>query len=276
VSAGDEVIIIEPCYDSYLPAIETMGATAIPVPTFPPNFSIDWQKLKDCITLKTKMIIVNSPGNPSTKILRKSDYEMLAELLDGTDIILLSDEVYEHLIYDDNLHTSPLSIEGLKDRTLSIFSFGKTFHNTGWKLGYCIAVEALMKEFRKVHQFNVFCANSFVQEGFSNYMNQGCPWQELPSFYQEKRDKVVTSLNQSKYNLLHSEGSFFILADYSEVSNKSDMEFINDMIIHQKIALIPLSVFYKDYPKGLNYVRICFAKTDELLDQGIRALLVKT
>ncbi len=272
VSPGDEVVVIEPAYDSYVPAIKTMGGIPIFLTTLPPNFEIDFDSLQKLITTKTRMIIINTPGNPSTKIWTKADFEKLAKIVEDTNIIILSDEVYEHLTFDENKHYSALNLPTLKDRTVSVFSFGKTFHNTGWKVGYAVASEALMIEFRKVHQFNVFCVNSFVQYGLSEYLSLSSAWKNLPTFYQEKRDLLSSEMNGSGFTEIKSEGSFFTLFDYSEISKEHDQIFVKRVIIENGVAAIPLSSFYYRPISHLNYIRLCFAKNEETIIEGARRL----
>jgi methionine aminotransferase len=264
IQPGDEVIVIEPAYDSYVPAIECVGGIAKYLSTFPPYFSIDWDQLKSLIGDKTKMIIINTPGNPSTKLWTRSDYDQLNQIIEGTNIIVLSDEVYEHLVFDDKKHISPLMIPSLKDRTIAVYSFGKTLHVTGWKIGYVVSAAYLMKEFRKVHQYNVFSVNSISQYGIADYIKDNKIWDELSSFYQKKRDLLIASLSSTLLKPLPSEGSFFVLYGYSDLSDKNDMDYVHELIKDKGVATIPLSSFYHK-PMNLKYIRFCFAKDSELL-----------
>ena len=273
VHPGEEVIIIEPAYDSYAPAIRAVGGIPVYLTTLSPYFTIDWHELRSLIHSNTRMVIINTPGNPSTKIWRHDDFEQLSLLIEGTNIIILSDEVYEHLVYDGVKHMSALSFPALRERTLAVYSFGKTFHSTGWKIGYCIASSELTREFRKVHQFNVFCVSSFVQHGLAAYLRESNTWSNLPQFYQEKRDLLLQLLSKSHLKPVLSEGSFFNLFDYSEISDLNDMDFVNELIVKHKIAAIPLSAFYHRPPTHLRYIRLCFAKTEETLRHGAKLLL---
>jgi methionine transaminase len=272
ISFGDEVIIIEPAYDSYAPAIRTVGGTPVYLTTFAPNFELDFDELQSLITDKTKMIIVNTPGNPSTKLLSKEEIDLLANILEGTDIIVLSDEVYEHLVFDNKKHQMLFANESLRNRTIAVYSFGKTFHVTGWKIGYILACKNLMSEFRKVHQYNVFCVNSVGQYGLSEYLQNHEACKILPSFYQEKRDLLSTSMKESAYSEVESEGSFFTLFDYSNLSQENDQKFVRKLIEENKIASIPLSSFYHRPIENQYYIRLCFAKDEQTLLEGARRL----
>jgi methionine transaminase len=274
VVKGDEVIIIEPAYDSYVPSILTLGAVPVFLTTLPPTFDIDWEELRSLISSKTKMIVINTPGNPSTKTWTKSDMSMLANIVEGTDIIILSDEVYEHLIFDGRQHISPLMIDTLRHRTLAVYSFGKTFHSTGWKVGYVVASSYLMTEFRKVHQYNVFSVNSFVQYGLCDYLADDSTWLSLPSFYQQKRDVLSSAMQLTEFKELPSEGSFFILYDYSAISEKHDLDFVYQLIHEHKVAAIPLSSFYREPMPSLKYIRLCFAKEEQMLLQAASQLVI--
>jgi len=271
IQKGDEVILIEPAYDSYAPAIEVMGGKVVPYALSGPDFKIDWSDFEQLISARTKMIIINTPHNPIGKTLKKSDIKKLEELTNETDIIVVSDEVYEHLIYDGQVHQSVLLFPELYKRSLVIYSFGKTFHNTGWKVGYCIAPDYLTKEFRKVHQFNVFCVNSFVQYGLADFLSEPSHYLELPNFYQQKRDYFSNSMNGSALKALPSEGTYFQLFDYSAISTETDTDFAKRMTTEFGVASIPLSVFYTE-PIQNNCVRLCFAKTEETLSEAAKRL----
>ncbi len=272
IEAGDEVIIIEPAYDSYSPAVRTFGGTPVYYSTFAPDFKIDFDELASFINAKTKMIILNNPGNPSTKILSKEDLDQIAKIVENTNIVILSDEVYEHLVYDDKNHYPTICHPVLKNRTISVYSFGKTFHNTGWKVGYCVASKELTAEFRKIHQFNVFCVNSFVQHGLADYITNHDEWKNLPSFYQSKRDLLSLEMKGKGYEEIKSEGSFFSLYDYSNISKEDDQSFVRRMIRENKIAAIPLSSFYGKPRKVDKIIRLCFAKDEGTLVEGARRL----
>lgn len=271
IQKDDEVILIEPAYDSYAPAVEVMGGKVVPYVLKGPEFKINWADFKNLISAKTKMIIINTPHNPVGKTLKVSDIAELDEIIKGTDILVISDEVYEHLIYDGHAHQSVLLYPELYKRSLVIYSFGKTFHNTGWKVGYCIAPDYLTKEFRKVHQFNVFCVNSFVQYGLADFLSEPSHYQELPDFYQKKRDYFSDQMKGSALKAMSSEGTYFQLFDYSEISNESDTDFAKRMTTEFGVASIPLSVFYTK-PIQNNCVRLCFAKTEETLFEAAKRL----
>ena len=267
VQPGDEVILIDPSYDSYAPSVEVCGAKAISYELSAPDYSIDWTELGQLVSGKTRMIIVNTPHNPSGSILRKADMEALQKLTEGTDILVLSDEVYEHLIYDGEPHQSILRFPGLKDRSLATYSFGKTFHNTGWKLGYCIAAPQLMKEFRKVHQFNVFCVNTPMQYALADFLADPEEYLSLGDFYQKKRDFFLDTLSGSRLKPLSCKGTYFHLFDYSEISDLPDTEFAKKMTTDYGVAAIPVSVFYGS-KKDDKIIRLCFAKSEDLLEQA--------
>lgn len=264
VHEGDEVIIIEPAYDSYKPTIELMKAVAVPYTLIAPEFKIDWDQMANLVTDKTRMIIINTPHNPIGKTLKREDLEALERLTEDTNIIVLSDEVYEHLIYDGQEHQSVLRFPNLFQRSIAVYSFGKTFHSTGWKIGYCVAPEYLMDEFRKVHQWNVFCVNSFEQYALADYLQDESNYNYLPKFYQAKRDLLSSAMEGSKFEALESEGTFFQLFKYDKISDEPDTEFVKRMTIDYGVAAIPVSVFYSDRQQG-GVIRLCFAKTDDLL-----------
>jgi len=271
VHPGDEVILIEPAYDSYRPAIELAGGVPVIHELHGPDYQMDWERFGKLISTKTKMIIINTPHNPIGKIRSKADMRTLERLTDGTDILVLSDEVYEHLIYDGQLHQSVLRFPKLYKRSLIVYSFGKTFHSTGWKMGYCVAPELLMREFRKVHQFNVFSCNSFVQYGIADYLENPDTYQQLPAFYQQKRDFFQQELIGSALKPLASEGSYFQLYDYSAVSDLEDKEFAKYLTTEIGVAVIPVSVFYSS-SRDEKVVRFCFAKKEETLAAAGRLL----
>lgn len=267
IDKGDEVILIEPAYDCYKPTIELVKGVPVPYELSAPDFKIDWEELKKLVTLRTKMIIINTPQNPIGKTLKEEDLLALQKLTTGTDIIVLSDEVYEHLIYDGQEHQSVAKYPELYNRSLLVYSFGKTFHSTGWKIGYCIGPEYLMSEFRKVHQFNVFCVNSFEQYALADYLQDPAPYLELPAFYQKKRDFLQNALKGSRLKPLPSEGTYFQLYDYSEISDAPDTEFAKTLTIDHGVAAIPVSVFYSS-KKQNGVIRLCFAKTEDMLAEA--------
>ena len=265
--AGDEVIIFDPSYDSYAPSIQLVGATPIHIPLTAPDFSVDWNKVKDAISAKTKMVIVNTPHNPTGAIWSKQDWLNLIELIQNTNIVVLSDEVYEHLIFDEQQHYSALSFPELRHRSYVVGSFGKTFHVTGWKTGYCIASPELMQVFRQVYQFANFCGVTPVQVALANFMQKHTEHiAELGSFYQAKRDLFNVGLEQSRFKFTPSSGTYFQSLDYSNIRpDLSDVEMCQYLAEQHKIVSIPVSVFYKNKPQDLRILRFCFAKKDETL-----------
>lgn len=264
VQRGDEVILIEPAYDCYRPAVELVGGIPIAYELIAPDYQIDWTELRRLVTERTRMIVINTPHNPIGKTLKKEDLTELAALVAGTDILVLSDEVYEHLIYDGADHESVLRYDSLWDRCLAVYSFGKTFHATGWKVGYIVAPERLMDEFRKVHQFNVFCVNSFVQYGIADYLAQRDSYLELHNFYQQKRDFFAEAMQGSRLQPIASEGTYYQLFDYSRVSNEADINFAKRLTTDYGVAAIPVSVFYTS-GRDSRMIRLCYAKTEETL-----------
>ena len=264
VRPGDEVIVFEPVYDAYVPAIETVGGKAVPVPLCCPGYRYDWQQVRQCISPRTRMIIVNSPHNPSGALLTAADLAALAELVHGTEIVLLADEVYEHIVFDGKPHYSLAGHAELAVRSLIVSSFGKTYHITGWKIGYCAAPAALMHEFRKVHQFNVFTVNTPAQLGLAEFMAAPSRHLGLAAFYQEKRDFFRQQLASSRFELLPCDGSYFQLARYSQISNLPDRQFAEWMAREAGVAVIPVSAFYHNGHDD-RVVRFCFAKQEETL-----------
>lgn len=272
IRPGDEVIVFDPAYDSYEPAIELSGGRAVHLPLLPPTFAIDWQRVRDAINPRTRMIILNSPHNPTGATLSAADLETLAELVRETDILLLSDEVYEHLVYDGETHHSLLSHAELAARAFVVFSFGKTYHVTGWKTGYCIAPAALTAELRKVHQYVTFVAVTPIQLALADFMRD-CPehYQQLPGFYQRKRDLFCEHMAGSRFRFTPAQGTFFQLMDYSDISDRDDMAMAEWLTREQGVAAIPVSVFYKE-PPAARYVRFCFAKQDDTLIKAAELL----
>lgn len=264
VCPGDEVVIIEPAYDSYRPAIELNGGTVKSYILKGPKFKIQWDELAQLITDRTKMLIINTPHNPTGSVFEEEDLDALTEIVKVHDLIILSDEVYEHIVFDGMEHQSMLRREELFKHALCCYSFGKTFHNTGWKVGHVIAPEHLMREFRKVHQFNVFSVNHPVQYALASYMEDSEAYNSLGPFYQKKRDVFIQAIEGSAFKLIKSSGSYFINLDYSAISNVSDMEFATILTKKYKLASIPISPFYKDAPDQ-QILRFCFAKTEDVL-----------
>lgn len=264
IRPGDEVIILEPAYDSYRPAIEVNGGKAVPYRLKAPDYKVDWLLLHKLVTPATRMIIINTPHNPSGSTLKAKDMQELQVLTDDTDILVLSDEVYEHLVYDGAYHQSVLRYPGLWQRSLATYSFGKTFHNTGWKVGYCLAPEHLMNEFRKVHQFNVFSVNTPMQYALADYLSDASTYESLPSFFQQKRDFFLEAMDGSRLKPLPCEGTYFCNFDYSAISEEEDRAFAKRMTTEYGVAAIPVSAFYSG-PTDDKVIRLCFAKTEETL-----------
>ena len=271
VHAGDEVIVLDPCYDSYVPNIELAGGKAVRVPLTPGTFRPDFAKISAAITPRTRAIIINSPHNPSATIWTAEEMRQLEDLLAPTDILLISDEVYEHMVFDGAEHQSAARFAGLAARAFIVSSFGKTFHVTGWKVGTVAAPAALTAEFRKVHQFNVFTVNTPVQHGLAAYLQDPTPYLQLPAFYQAKRDLFREGLAGSRFKLLPSTGSYFQCVDISAVSDLNEADFCQWLTREVGVAAIPLSAFYED---GFDQrvVRFCFAKKDETLRAALERL----
>ena len=265
VHAGEEVIVLDPCYDSYEPAIELAGARAVHVPLTLPDFSVDWSRVKAAIKPQTRMILINSPHNPTGAVLSSRDLDTLAELVRGTEIFVLSDEVYEHIIFDGQSHQSVLRHAELAARSFVVSSFGKTYHCTGWKVGYCIAPPQLSAEFRKVHQYLTFCTFSPAQWAFADVLEADPQhYLDLPHFYQAKRDRFRELLAKSKFKLQPVGGAYFQLVDYSAISDKDDLNFCEWLVREAGVAAIPVSAFYENPPES-RLIRFCFAKSDETL-----------
>ncbi len=265
ISAGDEAIIFDPAYDSYEPAITMAGGTTIHIPLSTPNFTIDWDRVDATITDKTKLLVLNSPHNPCGSIFTEADLETLAAIVEKHDLYIISDEVYEHMVFDDAKHLSMLCSERLRRRSFVISSFGKTYHATGWKIAYCIAPPALTSEFRKIHQYVTFTTHTPSQWAIADFM-QECPEHhlELSAFYQRKRDWFLQEMAGSRFTMNPSQGSYFQLADYSQISDKSDIEFAHWLTQEVGVAAIPISVFYHSPPEQ-KIVRFCFAKDEKTL-----------
>ncbi|MDK1290539.1 methionine aminotransferase [Pseudoalteromonas umbrosa] len=265
VRKGDEVIVFDPAYDSYRPAVELAGGRTIHIPLCAPDYAIDWTQVSAAVTQKTRAIIINSPHNPSAKTLKQADLDALKALLNKHDIYLISDEVYEHITFDDAPHLSVLRDSELAARAFVVSSFGKTFHCTGWKMGYCIAPANLTVEFRKIHQFVNFSSFTPAQLALADMLRDAPEHvDELGLFYQQKRDVLVEALATSRFKILPSEGTYFLLLDYSDISDVDDVTFCQQLVEQIGVAAIPLSVFY-DKPNGDRIIRLCFAKETETL-----------
>jgi methionine aminotransferase len=271
VEKGDEVILFEPAYDSYVPDVISNGGVPVYVQLNPNDYSYNWDLVRKKISSKTKAIIINSPHNPTGSLITRSDIQEFEKITQGTNILIISDEVYEHITFDNNKHISLASSDELSKRTFVISSFGKTYHTTGWKMGYCAAPENLTKEFRKMHQFIVFSANTPVQYAYAEFMKQEERYLSLGKFYQEKRDIFAAAIKYSKLKIKGCDGTYFQLLDYSDVSNKSDMEFSEYLTKKIGVAVIPLSPFYEDR-KSRSLVRVCFAKSDDVLRKAASKL----
>ncbi len=268
VHQGDEVIMFDPAYDSYEPAVEMAGGVSIRLPLRLPDYSVDWNLVADKLSVRTRLIIINSPHNPCGAILNNEDLDALANIIENRDITVLSDEVYEHMVFDGENHCSVLTHPILRSRSYAVFSFGKTYHVTGWKLAYCVAAANLTAEFRKVHQFVTFTTTSFLQYAIADFMAT-CPEHatDLAAFYQQKRDKFCSLMADSRFQLTPSRGTYFQLADYSEISSMPDMEFVRELTQDKGVAAIPLTPFYAEPPSS-HIVRFCFCKDDATLERA--------
>jgi methionine transaminase len=271
IREGDEVIIFEPAYDCYEPAIELNGGKTIYVQLTAPDYGIDWNAVKKVINHHTRMMIINSPHNPTGAVLSADDMAQLEKLTKNTDIVILADEVYEHIIFDGKPHESMAKYPNLASRSVIVSSFGKTFHTTGWKSGYCVAPRQLMTEFRKVHQFLVFSCNTPVQYALAEYLKNKKHYLELGSFYQKKRDKFIKLIRGSRFSLTPSPGTYFQLLSYSGITDEKDTDYVIRLIKENGIAAIPISVFYHK-PVQDQMLRFCFAKKDETLEKAAEIL----
>ena len=271
IHPGDEVIVFEPAYDSYVPSIEVQGGKAVYVGLKFPDYHIDWDEVKRAITPKTRMIIINTPNNPTASVFSAQDMQTLEKITRNTDIVVLSDEVYEHIVFDGALHQSVARFPGLAERSFVVSSFGKTYHVTGWKMGYCLAPKALMSEFRKVHQFNVFTCNAPVQYALAEFMQQQERYLGLAAFYQKKRDYFRERIRESRFTLLPSSGTYFQSVRYDDITDENDSDFAMRLTREHGIAAIPLSAFYHNPPHH-KVLRFCFAKTEQTLFKGTEIL----
>ena len=273
VSAGDEAIVFDPAYDSYDPAIRLVGGRCVHIPLQPPAFALDWQRVRDAITERTRLIIINSPHNPACTVATAADLDALAALVRDRDIHVLADEVYEHVTYDGIRHASVLGHAELRDKSFAVYSFGKALHATGLRVGYCVAPPVLTRELRKVHQFNTFSIAHPLQQAIAQYLGeQPQAWQQLPQFFQRRRDRVRNGLSGSLWQAPAAQGTYFQLLDYSALSDASDVAFAERLLTEAGVATIPLSPFYKEAPP-LTLLRLCIAKQDATLDAALERLL---
>jgi len=264
INEGDEVILFTPAYDCYAPAIELAGGKPVYVQLKSSDYSIDWKQVKKVVSRHTKMILINSPHNPSGAILEPSDIQELTRITKDNDIVILSDEVYEHIIFDGETHHSMAKYPELANRSIIVYSFGKTFHVTGWKTGYVVGPSNLMAEFRKVHQFNVFTANAPIQYALAEYMTNPDHYMHIHHEYEEKRNIFLSAVTASRFKLKPTKGTYFQLLDYSKITDEEDTELATRLTIEHKIASIPVSVFYHN-PVQNNVLRFCFAKENDTL-----------
>ena len=271
IQPGDEVIIFEPAYDSYIPNITFNGGVVVPIALTYPNYSIPWDTLKTAITKKTKAILMNTPHNPTGMVMTKEDILQLQEIVLSNNLYLISDEVYEHLIYDDKKHESVIKYPGLFARSFVCFSFGKTYHCTGWKLGYCVAPENLMKEYRKVHQFNAFSCDTPKQLGIAKHMLDKEDYLSLGNFYQAKRDYLRKLLASTPLKCIPSSGSYFESYSYAAITHESDKSFAEKLVKEYGVAVIPMSAFYHDVTDN-KVIRLCFAKKEATLEAAAACL----
>ncbi len=272
VKEGDEVIVLEPCYDSYVPAIELNGGRAVYVELKQPDYKVDWNEVKKLINFHTKLIIINTPHNPSGSILSAQDMQKLEKLVKNTDIVIVSDEVYEHIIFDGIEHQSVARYPKLAERSFIVSSFGKTYHTTGWKMGYILAPANLTVELRKAHQFIAFSTNTPIQYAVADYMDDKDAYLQLNAFYQEKRDYFRALIKGSKFKLMPCQGSYFQLLQYSKITQEKDLDFAKRLTIEHKVASIPVSVFYHKQ-NDHNVLRFCFAKGNVTLEKAAERLL---
>ena len=272
ITHGDEIIIFEPAYDSYAPAVKLLGGLVKPYELNAPDYEIDWEMVKKLFTANTKMIILNSPQNPTGCILSEKDIEALIKLTKDTDILILSDEVYEHIVFDGKKHLSVALYPELRERSFIVASFGKLLHTTGWKLGYCLAPENLMKEFRKVHQFNVFSVNTPMQAGIAEYLKDPGTYLELSAFFEKKRDVFRGLLSETRFKLLPCQGSYFQCVSYGHLTEEKDSDMAIRLIKEYGVASIPVSAFYTRNTNQ-QILRFCFAKKQETLEKAVERLV---
>ncbi|QNL48511.1 aminotransferase class I/II-fold pyridoxal phosphate-dependent enzyme [Olivibacter sp. SDN3] len=271
IRSDDEVICFDPAYDSYAPAVDLCGGIVKTVTLLPDNFTINWDDVKKLFSHKTKLIIVNTPQNPTSRTLTDDDMRQLIKLTNGTDIFIISDEVYDKIVFDNNKHISVSSYPELRERSFVISSFGKMFHMTGWKVGYCLAAKKLTTEFRKIHQYLVFSVNTPIQHALGDFLEDADEYLQLSDFFQGKRDFLTTALNNTPFRVLPSAGSYFLLADYEKISDEDDIAFTKRLVAKHGVAAIPLSVFYKN-KIDKHLIRFCFAKKQETLEKAVDCL----
>jgi methionine aminotransferase len=272
VGPGDEVIIFDPAYDAYEPAVRLAGGRCIRVPLIPPAFAVDWDRVRAALSERTRLVIINSPQNPSCSVMDRSDLDALATLIRDRPVTVLADEVYENVIFDGRRPSSVLAHPELRDRSFAVFSFGKALHATGWRTGYCVAPPALTQELRRVHQFNAFSIAAPLQHAISRFLTRRPDaWSGLAAFFQAKRDLLADSLRGSGFEPLHAAGTYFLLVDYGALSRTGDLEFADRLIREAKVATIPLSPFYAS-PPPMTLIRLCIAKKDETLDRAAQQL----
>lgn len=272
INPGDEVIIFEPAYDSYAPTVKLFGGLVKPFVLHAPDYAIDWEMVKKLFSANTKMIILNSPQNPTGSILSKADIEALIKLTRDSDVLILSDEVYEHIIFDGEQHESVARYPELIERSFVIASFGKLLHTTGWKLGYCLAPAKLMTEFRKVHQYNVFSVNTPMQLGIANYLRDDSIYKNISMCFQQKRDLFNSLLSETKFKLLPCKGSYFQCVSFAHLTDESDVEFAKRIIVEFGVASIPVSAFYTNKTDD-KILRFCFAKEQKTLEAAVEKLM---
>ncbi len=267
VRPGDEVVIFDPAYDSYAPTVRLAGGIPVHLSLSPPDYKPNWSAVRTAITTKTRLIILNTPHNPCGSVLNAEDFAELEKIVSGTDIYLISDEVYEHIVFDEHRHQSMLEFPALRQRAMVMSSFGKTYHATGWKMGYCIAPPTVTQQLQLIHQFVTFCVSTPVQHAIADQLDERQHYDELPSFYQQKRDYFRKVVAHSRFKVLPCHGSYFQLLDYSAISDAPDIQFVDELIAAHGIAAIPVSVFYAD---GTDHkvLRFCFAKDNDTLDKA--------
>ena len=271
IHAGDEVIVFEPAYDSYAVTIELLGGKVVPIRLNAPDYQIDWAEVASKVNARTRLIIVNNPNNPTGKVLSATDVQQLAHIIQHSNALLLSDEVYEHLVYDGIAPQTLLSHPVLRERTFVVASFGKLLHATGWKIGYCVAAPQLMAEFHKVHQYNVFSVHTPTQWAIADYLKDASHYEGLPAFFQQKRDFLVHELQNSRFEVAESQGTYFLNLNYRAISDLPEQAFAEHLITEHGIATIPIAAFYHD-GHNQQYLRLCFAKKQDTLEQAVKVL----
>jgi methionine aminotransferase len=274
LQSGDEAILFDPSYDCYAPAIIAQGARPVRIALSAPDFAIDWEQVERAVSPRTRAILINNPNNPATSVLSRQDLDALAAIAERHELVVISDEVYEHVVFDGESNQSVLTHPGLMERSYAIYSFGKTFHVTGWKVGYCVAPAGLSTEFRKIHQFLVFSVNTPAQHAIAAHLADPAHWRSLPDFFRQRRDRLAEGLKQAGFRLLPCRGTYFQLADYSALRDDlDDTEFARWLTTERGVACIPISAFYGSPPPGQRLVRFCFAKREETLAAAIERLV---